>query len=134
MTGPLESLDRKLGSAGEAFWYSNGSTLNLGLFRILFATCLFREVGTTLEMSTFALEGGFHLPYVGFIQPVTAETYEWIHGLHTSRILPVRGKRGRRYFIRLATVDSFALTCFSGSSQPALAPAREVIKAENSAA
>ena len=81
MTGHLGSQARKLGVAWEAFWYSKGSTLNLSLFRILFATCLFVDLGTTIERSTFALEGGFHLPYVGFVRPITAETYEWIHGL-----------------------------------------------------
>ncbi len=87
MTARLEPPARKLGAAWEAFWYSKGSTLNLGLFRILFGTALYREVGMTFNKSRFAIEGGFHLPYVWFIQPVTAETYGWIHGLQVPFIL-----------------------------------------------
>ncbi len=44
----------------EAFWFSEGSTFSLGLFRILFALLLYREITTTLSKSLFAVEGGFH--------------------------------------------------------------------------
>lgn len=87
MTRHLESSVRKLSEAWEGFWYSKGSTFNLGLFRILFAYCLYREVTNTFNKSMFAIEGGFHLPYVGVIQPVTAETYVWMHNLQFPLIL-----------------------------------------------
>jgi len=87
MTGLSESPMLKLGAAWEAFWYSKGCSFNLGLFRILFATCLFLEVSTTFHKSRFAIEGGFHLPYVGFILPVTEQTYGWIHNLQYPFIL-----------------------------------------------
>jgi len=87
MTVRLESMTRKLGTAWENFWYSQGSTLNLGLFRILFAYCLYQEVGNTFEDARFAIEDGFYLPYVEFIQPVTKETYILIHNLYSPLIL-----------------------------------------------
>jgi len=65
----------------EAFWFSEGSTFSLGLFRILFALLLYREITTTLSKSLFAVQGGFHLPYLSFIQPLTLETYLWLHDL-----------------------------------------------------
>jgi len=87
MTGHLESTARKLSSAWETFWYSKGSTFNLGLFRILFAISLYVEVSTTTWYSVFAIEGGFHLPYVWFIQPVTRETFGWLLNLQFPFIL-----------------------------------------------
>ena len=48
------------------FWFDESNTLALGLFRILFAVCLWREIGTTASRSRFAIEGGFHLPYFSF--------------------------------------------------------------------
>jgi len=81
MTRHLGSSSQKLASVWEAFWYSKGSTLDLGVFRILFAICLLYEVGSTLWWSASAIEGGFHLPYVSFIRPVTEVTYGWIHFL-----------------------------------------------------
>ncbi len=81
MTGHLKSIARKLSSAWKTFWYSRGNTLSLGLFRILFAICLYLETSTTAWWSVFAIEGGFHLPYVWFIQPVTAETFGWMLNL-----------------------------------------------------
>ena len=71
----------------EAFWVSEGSTFSLGLFRILFALLLYREMTTTLSRSLFAVEGGFHLPYLSFIQPLTLETYLWLHDLQYPFIL-----------------------------------------------
>ncbi len=87
MTGLSESPMRRLGAAWEAFWYSKGCSFNLGLFRILFATCLFLEVSTTFHKSRFAIKGGFHLPYLAFIQPITEETFGWIHDLQYPFIL-----------------------------------------------
>ncbi len=67
--------------AWETFWFSQGGTFTLGLFRILFALLLCREVYTTRSRSLFAIEGGFHLPYLSFIQPVPLQTYLWLHHL-----------------------------------------------------
>ena len=87
MTDRFKSTTRKLGAAWEKFWYSQGSTFNLGLFRILFAYCLYQEVGNTYKDSRLALEDGFYLPYVRFIQPVTEQTYDLIHDLYLPFIL-----------------------------------------------
>ena len=81
MTGHLESPTRKLGAAWETFWYSKGNTFSLGLFRLLFAICLYLEVHTTTWYSVFAIEGGFHLPYLSFIGHVTEPTYHLLHNL-----------------------------------------------------
>ncbi len=74
----MAMIIEKFCQAWERFWYSTGSTFNLGLFRFLFAICLFHEIGTTAWFSVFAIEGGFHLPYVWFIQPITAQTFGWM--------------------------------------------------------
>ena len=42
---------------------------------------------TTLGKSLFAVEGGFHLPYLSFIQPLTLETYLWLHHLQSPFII-----------------------------------------------
>ena len=75
------SFDQKMVRAWETFWFSQGSTFTLGLFRILFAILLCREVFTTRSRSLFAIEGGFHLPYISFIEPVPLQTYLWLHHL-----------------------------------------------------
>ena len=87
MTRRLESLVRKFSETWESFWYSKGSTFNLGLFRILFAFCLFLEIENTVPKSLFAIEDGFHLPYLGFVRLVTAETYALIHLLQVPFVL-----------------------------------------------
>ena len=87
MTGRVESLVRKFSITWERFWFSEGSTFNISLFRILFALALFFEVGLTMNKGIFAIEGGFHLPYVKFVRPVTSETYEWIHLLQIPFVL-----------------------------------------------
>jgi len=74
-------LDQKIARAWETFWFSQGSTFTLGLFRILFAILLCEEVFTTRSRSLFAIEGGFHLPYISFIEPVPLQTYLWLHHL-----------------------------------------------------
>ena len=68
------------------FWFRIDSTVALGLFRILFAVALFREIGTTTSRSVFAIEGGFHLPYVSFIGPVSEQAFQWIQRI---QIVPV---------------------------------------------
>jgi len=87
MTRRVESLDRKFSNSWEGFWYSKGGTFNLALFRILFAICLFFEVGLTLPEGVFAIEGSFHLPYLGFVRLVTGETYALIHLLQVPFVL-----------------------------------------------
>jgi hypothetical protein len=64
--------------AWNRFWHPRGPTVGLGLFRILFAYCLWREVATTRAKSTFAIEGGFHLGYVPFIKPVPEDIFHWM--------------------------------------------------------
>ena len=87
MTGGVESLVRKFSITWENFWFSEGSTFNIALFRILFALALFFEVGMTLNKGLFAIEGGYHLPYLKFVQLVTSETYELIHLLQIPFVL-----------------------------------------------
>jgi len=87
MTGASKSPMRMLSAAWETFWYSKGNTFSLGLFRILFAICLYLETSTTTWWSVFAIEGGFHLPYAQFIQPVTVETFGWMLNLQFPFIL-----------------------------------------------
>lgn len=77
--GIAGALLRQIRDDWERFWFSKGSTLSLGLFRIVFAYCLYDEVNTTFAKSKFAIEGGFHLPYVSFIGPTSFEIYRWIH-------------------------------------------------------
>ncbi len=68
-----------LGGRWNRFWYASGSPLSLGIFRALFAVCLAFEVPNTRSRSLFAIEGGFHLPYLPFIKPVSPEMYLAIH-------------------------------------------------------
>jgi hypothetical protein len=63
----------------DEFWYREASPFNLGLFRILFAYCLWREVSTTLSRSRFAIEGGYHIPYLDFLPLVSQQTYVVLH-------------------------------------------------------
>jgi len=39
------------------------------------------ELPITRTLSVFAIDGGFHLPYVPFIGRITPETYALIHNL-----------------------------------------------------
>jgi len=87
MTEHPRSTVRNLSSVWETFWCSEGNTFNLGLFRILFAISLYLEVSVTAWWSVFAIEGGFHLPYVSFIQPVARETFKWMLILQIPLIL-----------------------------------------------
>ena len=76
------ALARGVAVRWNAFWHQETSHLALGLFRILFAYCLFREVSTTQSRSIFAIAGGgFHLPYVDFIQPMPEWAYESVHAV-----------------------------------------------------
>ena len=105
MTGPFELPTRKFGAAWEGFWNAKGSSFNLGLFRILFAITLFLEVDISYNKNSFALEGGFHFPYVGFIQPVSEQAYEVIHQLQYPLILLL----GLGLFTRLSIGTLFLL-------------------------
>jgi len=69
-----------------AFWFRSDSTVALGLFRILFAVALFREIGTTTDRSVFTIEGGFHLPYVSFVGPASEQAFHWIQRI---QVVPV---------------------------------------------
>ncbi len=61
--------------------------MTLGVFRILFAYCLWDEVATTHARSTGAIEGGFHLPYFEWIPLMTVPTYDLVHLLQYPLIL-----------------------------------------------
>jgi len=67
--------------AWERFWYSEGPTLALGVFRVLFAVAMGVEVSTSFEVQRTAIVGGFHHPYVGFITPVSERAYALLHWL-----------------------------------------------------
>ena len=60
------------------FWYAEGSTIGLGLFRILSSVCLAWEVGITRQKSAYTIESGFHLPYVSWIQTLPPDIYRMI--------------------------------------------------------
>jgi uncharacterized membrane protein YphA (DoxX/SURF4 family) len=71
---------RRLFSRWEAFWFAEGPTLGLGVFRILFALTLVLEVGTNFEMQQNAVAGGgFHHPYAGFLPPPSERLYWLLH-------------------------------------------------------
>ncbi|MCP3980899.1 MAG: HTTM domain-containing protein [bacterium] len=67
--------------AWDGFWFATGSRLNLGLFRIFFALCLLGEVPVTLAKSRFAVDGGFHLPYIDGLPLLSPSTYLWMHSM-----------------------------------------------------
>jgi HTTM domain len=74
----------------QRFWHPDGSTLSLGLFRIVFAYCLFSEAPITELKSRFAIEGWFHLPYPfvpSFIHPVSEQTFHLMQTLQYPLIL-----------------------------------------------
>ena len=116
-------------AAWERFFYTKGSTAALGVFRILFAYCLFDEVNTTRAKSQFAIEGGFHLPYVPFIQPVPEQWYGWIHDLQYPLIVLLglgaftRASCGALLFLQgwIFFADSFNLSPVT-STRKRLAP------------
>ena len=64
-----------------AFWHGPTWTTSLGIFRILFAYCLFEEVRTTFAKSVSAIEGRFHLQYFEWIGPVDTTTYTNLHAI-----------------------------------------------------
>jgi hypothetical protein len=69
------------------FWFAEGNPLALGVFRALFALCLAWELPFTRANSLFAVEGGFHLPYVSFIKPISPYLFLGIHDLQWVFIL-----------------------------------------------
>jgi vitamin K-dependent gamma-carboxylase-like protein len=77
----------RLGRAWDAFWFRSESCVALGLFRMLFAFVLLNEIRTTFYRSVFAIEGGFHLPYVSFLGPVSERTFYWIQAAQVVPIL-----------------------------------------------
>jgi hypothetical protein len=62
-----------------AFWFADGNPFSLALFRVAFAACLAIEIETSRHMSVFALEGGFHLPYLRWVPLLDPASYEWAH-------------------------------------------------------
>jgi len=110
----MTEIKIRLGSIGRTglehwrrFWHSDASTWRLSLFRICFAYCLWKEIPSTYNKSGFALEGGFHLPYTALIQPVSQETYDWIHLIQYPIILAF----GLGFYSRLC---SGILLCLQG--------------------
>lgn len=81
------SFRERAGRAWHRFWFREESTLALGVFRILFACCLLSEVGNTFANSQHAIAGGYHLPYVTGIHPVSVTAYEWIHAVQYPLIM-----------------------------------------------
>lgn len=69
------------------FWHGEGRTFYLACFRIFFAFCLWNEARVTMFKSVFAIEGGFHLPYLSFLPHVSSSTYETLHTLQYPLIL-----------------------------------------------
>ncbi len=69
----------KLVESWNRFWFAEGNTFSLGVFRVLFALCLLWEIPVTRAKSVSGIEGGFHLPYFPFINPLPAETYHTFH-------------------------------------------------------
>lgn len=70
---------RALFDRWERFWFAEGSTRALGAFRILFGLTIFGEVGTNFEMQQNALEGGFHVPYLSCLGPLSEDLYRGLH-------------------------------------------------------
>ncbi|MEO8451458.1 MAG: HTTM domain-containing protein [Gemmatimonadota bacterium] len=71
----------KPNGAWARFWYSSGNAVTFGIFRFLFGIAVLVEIGTTRARSQFAIEGGFHYPYLPFIKPVPESVYNAIHTL-----------------------------------------------------
>ena len=63
------------------FWFNEGSVKPLALFRILFAYSLASDVSASLAKSVYAMQGGFHLPYLSFIPLMSPALYQWMHWL-----------------------------------------------------
>jgi hypothetical protein len=51
------------------------------VFRALFAISLAVELPSTRALSIFAIQGGFHVPYLPFPAPVTPSVYQFLHDL-----------------------------------------------------
>ncbi len=76
------SLWARLNSRWDGFWYAEGNTLALGLFRVFFGLAMLREIGVTRARSVAALaDNYFHLPYLPFIPLVPMDRYHAIHNL-----------------------------------------------------
>ena len=63
------------------FWHASGHPLSFGIFRFLFGLSLLAEIETSRAKSLFAIEGGFHFPYLSFIKPAPDYLYHAIHNL-----------------------------------------------------
>jgi len=60
-------------------WFAEGNPLTLAVFRAAFALCLAAEVPSTRHMSVFAIEGGFHLPYLRLVPLLEPKLYAQVH-------------------------------------------------------
>lgn len=80
--GAPGSTWRRLVAAWNGFWFSEGPATALGLFRVLFAYCLWREVDTTQTKAVFAMQSdGFHMPYLPGVGSLSPEAFELIHDI-----------------------------------------------------
>lgn len=68
----------RAGAAWERFWGVEASSFNLGLYRLLLGCVLWFEVSTTRARSRFAIEGGFHQPYLSWLEPVSPQVFGWL--------------------------------------------------------
>lgn len=77
----MQRLTGHIAKGWNAFWFAEGPTVSLGLFRIAFAYVLWREIPVSIQRNAFAITGGFHLPYLDVIPLVSETTYRLLHTL-----------------------------------------------------
>ncbi len=85
--GERGGLAARVAERWNRFFHAEAPALSLGLFRVIFACCLFEEVATTRRRSLSAIEGGFHLPYLPLIPNVSEGAFQLIHDLQYPFIL-----------------------------------------------
>lgn len=74
--------------AWNRFFHASVSPAALGLFRVLFAYCLWREVRTTRARALDAIDDGlFSLPYTDLIPQLPESLYHLVHDLQYPLIL-----------------------------------------------
>ena len=72
----------RLRAAWDRFFHAERTTAALGLFRILFAYCLYDEVTTTRSKSVYAIANdAMHLPYFDWLPHLSQPTYHLLHDL-----------------------------------------------------
>jgi hypothetical protein len=82
-------LPQRLLLAWDGFWYREGSTLLMSIFRILFGMCLYREVGTSHSKNVHGIADPnyFHLPYASWIPLIPEGWYDSLHNLQVVLIV-----------------------------------------------